>query len=163
VTDQVRLAKVFNFDCDVGHGSDEIREALFHLAELADAKPQEKDDDAPAQDEAGQVKIGFTAEDGPAESVDNAHDRVDRVQQAPLFGHDGGAEAHRRDVQAELDDEGDDVAEVSVLDVERGNPQPRSQACEKGHEDEEGKSEDLPAREELVPNHQADEDREANE
>jgi hypothetical protein len=30
-------------------GSDEIREAFFHLAELADAEPEEAGDEAPAQ------------------------------------------------------------------------------------------------------------------
>ena len=123
--DEVGLAEVFYGDSDIGHGSDQVSEALFHLAELADTQPEEEDDQEPAEQEAGQVQAGFTAKDGPAEAVDDADDRVEGIQQTPRIRHNGRAEAHRRHVQAKLHNERDDVAKVAVFDVQRGDPKPR--------------------------------------
>ncbi len=62
-----------------------------------------------------------------------------------------------------MDEEGDDVAEVAVLDVERGDPQAGAEGGEEGEEDEDGQQDDLPAGHEAVPDHHADQDDEADE
>ena len=53
-----------------------------------------------------------------------ADHRIEGVQKTPLIRNDTRAEPNRRYVQAQLNNEGNDVAEVPVFDVERGNPTP---------------------------------------
>src|SRR5207245_1889083 len=64
--------------------SDEIREASFHLPEDAHAEPEHDRGDADAEREAGPVKLA-RAEDAPAEAVDDADHRVERIEEPPFL------------------------------------------------------------------------------
>src|SRR3546814_8681308 len=54
---------------------------------------------------AGQEERGLSAEDGPAKAVDDADNRVQVVEQAPLWRDHTGTEADRRNVKSELHNE----------------------------------------------------------
>ncbi len=97
--------------------SNQIRKALFHFAELPDAEPEEEGGNGEAEAEGGPVDGGLAAEEAPAEAVDDADHGVEGVEEAVLLGDDAGAEADWGDVEAELDDEGDDEPEIAVLDI----------------------------------------------
>jgi hypothetical protein len=53
VANDIFLAQIFGLDDDVRHGLYVIREALFHLAKLANAQPQEEGDHRQTKSEAG--------------------------------------------------------------------------------------------------------------
>ncbi len=114
----------------------QIGKTFLHLPKLPHAKPKEEEDHHPAEDEPGPVNRRLATQNGPPKAVDHPHHRVDCVQQPLLVGHHGGAEPHWRDIQAELDDEGDDVAEVAVLHVEGGDPQTGTQTRKESHRHE---------------------------
>jgi len=80
-----------------------------------------------------------------------------------LLRDDVAAEAHGGDVEAELDDKGDDVAEIPVFDVQSGDPEPRAEAGQQGEKDEEREVEELPAGKKLIPGHHPQEDDETDE
>ena len=83
-------------------------------------------------------------------------------QKRHCCGHDGAGKSDGRDVKAELDDERDDIAEVAIFDVERGDQQRRAEAREHGEHDEDGQQHDLPTRRKAVPDHQHKEHREVD-
>ena len=169
MSDQIALREILGDDDDVGHGldeqrrSDQIGKALFHLPELADAQPQEKAGDTEAEPEAGQIELAFTAEQAPAKSVDDADHRIEGISKTPLLRNDAGAEADRRHIEAELHDERNDVAKIAILDVERRDPHADTEAGHERDGREHRQQQNLPARHELVPDHQRHEDREADE
>src|SRR6266851_5336640 len=102
--------------------SDQIREARFGPAEAANAEPQEKRRDREACSETRQIELALPAEDAPAKPVDNPDHRVERIDKPPFLRHNVGAEPDRRDVEAELHDEGNNITEITVFDVKRGDP-----------------------------------------
>src|SRR5712671_5784962 len=108
--------------------SDQIGETLFHLAELANADPQEKAGDSKTETEARPIEAALAAEQAPAEAVDDADHGVERIEKTPLVRHDGGTEAHRRHIKAKLHDEWNDVAEIPIFDVEGRDPEADAQA-----------------------------------
>src|SRR5262249_20409867 len=137
--------------------------ALFHLPELANAKPEEEGGDGDAQDEPRPVQSTFAAEETPAKPVNHTDHGVEGVEKTPLLRNNTRAESNRRYVEPHLDHEGNDKAEIAILDVERGNPDSDADTCRKGGQRKDRQKHDLPTRRELVPNHQADEDRKANQ
>ena len=68
---------------------------------------------------SGYVQLSLSTQKGPAEAVDDSHHRIQRIQQSPLLRDDAAAESHGRDVHAKLDNEGDDIAEVAIFDIQR--------------------------------------------
>jgi hypothetical protein len=118
--------------------SDQVRKALFHPPELTNTKPQEKDRDNSAQGQTGEIEPALSAQDAPAKSVDHADHRVEGIEQAPLLRYHARAETDRRDVQAELHDERNDVLKVAIPHVESGDPEGGPDADEKGKHDERG-------------------------
>lgn len=73
--------------------SDQVRKALLHFPELADAEPEEEDGDSHADAEGTGVEGGIAAEDAPAEAVDDPDHRVEGVEQLPLLQNNGGGKA----------------------------------------------------------------------
>ena len=134
--------------------SDQVGETLFDLAKLADAEPGEEQSDAPTEPETVAVERRFAADNDPAKAVDNADHGVEGVEVLSLFRNDLGTEAERGDVKPELDDEGVDVTEIAVFDVEGSDPEASAKTGEKSHDDEERQGEDLPARQVTVPDHE---------
>lgn len=80
-----------------------------------------------------------------------------------MLWDDAGAEAHRGDVKTELDEEGDDVSEIAIFDVQCGDPKAWPEGGEEGEDDKNGKEADLPAGKESVIEHHPGEDDEADE
>ena len=74
----------------------------------------------------------LAAKDRPAETVDDADHGVEGIEESPFFRNDAARKADRRDIEAKLDDEGNDVAEVAVFDVERGKPEAEAEGGAKG-------------------------------
>jgi hypothetical protein len=136
--------------------SNQVREAFFHFSELPDAEPEEEGGDDKAEAESGPVDGGLAAEEAPAEAIDDADHGVERIKQTPLFWDDVGAEADWGDVETELNDEGNDEAEIPVFDIQGCEPEAGPEGGEKGDEDEDGQKQDLPAGKELIPDHHAD-------
>src|SRR5262249_32296561 len=101
--------------------------------------------------------MALAAQEAPAKTINHSHYWVQAVPEAPYFGDHSGGEAHRGDIEPELDDEGDDVAEIAVLDIERREEEGGAEARQDCEGDEEGKEEDLHAREHFVPDHDAGE------
>ena len=62
-------------------------------------------------------------ENAPSKSVDDTDDRVEGIERTPFFRHDTGTETHRGYIKAQLEGEGDDIAKVSILDVQRRDPE----------------------------------------
>src|SRR3546814_20998965 len=98
----IGLAEVFNLDGDIGHGLDHVCKRSFRFPELANAQPEDAQDHRPTHQKAGQEERGLSAEDGPAKAVDDADNRVQVVEQAPLWRDHTGTEADRRNVTSEL-------------------------------------------------------------
>ena len=140
----------------------QIGKGFFRFPEAGDAQVKEDGNDDQAEEKAGEVEGAVSAEETPAEAVDNPHHGIEAVEEAPLFRDDVAAEAHGGDVEAELDDEGDDVAEIPIFDVEGGDPESRAEAGQEGKDDEEGEVEDFPAGEESIPDHHPQKDYEAD-
>src|SRR5437016_9617187 len=103
--------------------SDDIGKCPFHFAEVPNAGHAEEGGDESRNQESRKLKWDLAAEEGPAEAVDDADHRVERVEQMPFFGDDRAAETDRRNVKTELHDEWDDVTEVAVFDVQRTEPE----------------------------------------
>src|SRR3546814_16687244 len=81
---------------------------------------------------AGQEERGLSAEDGPAKAVDDADNRVQVVEQAPLWRDHTGTEADRRNVKSELHNDRHDIAKGAEADIQRGNPQAPAEAGQQG-------------------------------
>jgi len=164
VADGVPFPEIFRFDDDIGHDAlDQIGKGFFRFPEAGDAQVEGEGDDDQTEKEAGKVKGAVSAQEAPAEAVDYPHHGIDVVEEAPLFRDDVAAEADRRDIEAELDHEGDDIAEVPVFDVQGGDPQSGAEAGQQGQDDKAGEVEDLPARQELIPDHHGNEDSKTDE
>src|SRR5690348_1704347 len=108
--------------------SDHVRKAALDASEGADTEPQEERRDAEAEQEARQIDRTLAADDAPAEAVDDADHRIEVVEQPPLFGHHRAREPDGRDIETELQREGNDKAEVAILHDDRRCPDRRSEA-----------------------------------
>ena len=73
--------------------------------------------------EPGPVNIVSRAQQAPAETIDDSHHRIERVEQAKAFWNDAALETDRRDVKAKLDHERNNETEIAILHHEGGNPQ----------------------------------------
>src|SRR3546814_13441860 len=78
------------------HGLDHVCKRSFRFPELANAQPEDAQDHRPTHQKAGQEERGLSAEDGPAKAVDDADNRVQVVEQAPLWRDHTGTEADRQ-------------------------------------------------------------------
>jgi len=93
----------------------------LHLSELTDAEPEEEGGECKACGEA-RPEYGGLSKNAPAETIDDSHNRVERVQQLPLLRNQAAAETDMGNVQAELNNKRNDVSKISIFDVERGDP-----------------------------------------
>src|SRR5690349_18182356 len=88
--------------------SNDIGEGTFRGTELADAEPEKQSHDGGADNEPGDVKLAFAAEQAPSEAVDDAHNGVQAVEQSPFFRDHAAGESDRRNVKAKLYNERND-------------------------------------------------------
>src|SRR4051812_4577727 len=107
--------------------SHQIRERLLGAAEIANSKPEKQRDHNQAKQESRQIKRALAAENAPAETVDHAHHRIEAVPEAPFIRNHGARESHGGDIEPELDDERDEVAEVAVFHVKGGDEKRRAE------------------------------------
>src|SRR5579864_2034783 len=124
--------------------SDHVRKAALDAPEGADAEPQEEGGDGHAEQEARQIDRAVAADDAPAEAVDDADHRIEVVEQPPLFRDDRAGETDRRDIEAELQREGDDKTEVAIFYDDCRSPDRRPEARQHDQQDEQGQQQDLP-------------------
>src|SRR5687768_9298156 len=143
--------------------SDHVGEGAFAAAEGTRAPHQHAGDDDEADQEARPVDRAVAAQDAPAEAIDHADHGIDAVEHLPVLGHDLAGETDRRDVEANLGDEGDDEAEVAIFDDQRGRPDRRPDRRQQRQQDEDRQQQDLPAGHHAVPQHEAGQDRETHE
>src|SRR5262249_54017703 len=119
-------------------GSHQIRESLFHFSELMNTKPQKEYRDPNAQQETRQINLTLPAQKTPPKSINNTDHGVQGMQDAPLVRNDAGAVTDRRRIEAELNQEWDDISDVPVFHVQRGKPKAGAQAREQRQRDEPG-------------------------
>lgn len=131
-----------------------VREGSLCGPEISDAEPEEEGRHTEAQHEARPIDLAGAAEKTPAEAIDDANDRIEAVEETPMLGYGPAGEADRRHVKAELQDERNDEAEVSVLHIESSDPQRWAKASKDGEDHEQRQEDDLPVRQETEPSHQ---------
>src|SRR6266568_1909839 len=90
------------------------------------------------QEQAGGVAA---AGDGPAKTVNHAGHGIEAVEPAPTRGHERRSIGDRRGKHPEGDDEGNDVANIAIQRVERGEPEADAESGEKREKKQNGKPE----------------------
>src|SRR5216683_1442385 len=114
------------------HGaSDSVGNGGLHAIEKEEAAEEDESDDGGGseKDEAGRLAA---AGDGPAETVNDAGHGVEAVEPAPAQRNKRGRISDGRGEHPELHEEGNDVADVTIESVERGEPQADAQSGEDG-------------------------------
>jgi hypothetical protein len=69
--------------------SDYIGESALHSTKIPHAADEEEKSDAETRNQTRKGKRRPPGRDGPAETVDHADHRVERIKHSPFFGHDG--------------------------------------------------------------------------
>src|SRR5262249_53519769 len=118
--------------------SHQVSKLVFHFSKLANTKPKKECGDENTQQKAGQIKLTLPAQYAPAKSVDDPDHGVQRIQETPLVRNDAGAVTDRRRIEAELNQEWDDIADVPIFHVQSSKPKAGAQAREQCERDEPG-------------------------
>src|SRR6266478_130213 len=111
-------------------GSHQICKTFFHLPKLANSQPDKESRDTDAQQESGQIKPGLSTQYAPAKPVDHTDHGVQGIKQTPLLWNDVRTIANWRHVQSKLNEERNDVSDVPVLNIQRGEPNARTKTRE---------------------------------
>src|SRR5262249_55402356 len=96
--------------------------------EVGDSEPEKGCDDSQAHQESRSIERALAAKNAPAEAVDDAHHGIEAVPEAPCLRHHPARKSDGRDVQAELDDKRNEVAEISIPYVQCRDQEGRSEA-----------------------------------
>src|SRR5207245_2672410 len=109
----------------------------LHAIEIEKAAKEDQGDGGGGSEkkQAGSVAA---AGDGPAETVNDAGHGVEAVEPAPARGDERRGVGDGGGKHPELDEEGDDVADVAIQSVERGKPEADATSGEEGGEVEDG-------------------------
>src|ERR1700737_3740097 len=110
--------------------SQEVRKRALRSAEVPGAEQQGDRDDAETQGEPRQIELALATQQAPAEAIDHAHHRIKAIKHPPFFRDHGARKAHRRNIQAKLQNERDDIPEVTILYVERCDVESRTETRE---------------------------------
>src|SRR5882672_10649447 len=112
----------------------------LHAVEEKEAAEKDESDGGGGseKEEAGSVAA---AGDGPAETVNHASHGVEAVKPAPALGDQRGWIGDGRGEHPELDEEGDDVADVAIERVERGKPEADAESGEEREGQQRGEPE----------------------
>ena len=109
-----------------------IGKGLFTIAKIKDTGDQDERDNGGRGEQHGDRR-NRRMEDRPAEALDDAGHGVEQSVSKTILRRDEGAGVNdRRGKKETLDEEGDNIANVTKFNVERGEPEP----------DAEGKGED---------------------
>src|SRR2546422_6853277 len=110
---------------------DSVGNGGLHAIEEEEAA---EDDEGDGESGSEKEKAGrlAAAGDGPAKTVNDAGHGIEAVEPAPARGNERGRIGDGRGEHPELDDEGNDVADVAIESVERGEPQADAEGGEYG-------------------------------
>src|SRR6266852_978030 len=109
----------------------------LHAIEEEEAAEDAEGDDG-ARSEKEQARGLAAAGDGPAEAVNDAGHGIEAVEPAPARGNERGRIGDGRSEHPELDEERNDVADVAIKSVERGEPQADPESGEDGEREQRG-------------------------
>jgi hypothetical protein len=136
--------------------SHHIRVVLLHLPEVK-CTGDEQQGNHPDRDQYHRPRY-LGAEQRPAEPFDDAGHGIQAIEEPYRFGNKARRVYDRRCEQPKLDQEGDGILKVAVLDVQGREPEPDAERCGKGEEDEEREEYDIQGRDESVQRHHDDKD-----
>src|SRR5882724_13286804 len=121
-------------------GLDSVGNGGLHaIKEEEAAEKNERDGGSGSEkEEAGSVA---TAGDSPAETVNDAGHGIEAVEPAPAVGDERRRVGDGRGEHPELDEEGDDVADVAIERVERGKPEADAESGEERESEQRGEPE----------------------
>ncbi len=140
---------------------DAIRNGGLHAIEEEDAA-EEDQDHGRRRSEKKQARSIAAACNCPAETVDHASHGIEAIKPAPACGHERRRVGDGRGEHPELDNEGDDVADVAIKSVERGKPEADAQSGEEREEKKTGQPESSKSGENAVSKTENGEDNEAD-
>src|SRR6266571_3737085 len=123
-----------------GSGLDTIGNGGLHAIEVEKAA-EEDQGDGKGGNEKKDARSVAAAGDSPAETINDAGHGVEAVEPAPARGDQRGRVGDGRGKHPELDEEGDDVADVAIKSVERGKPEADAKSGEEGEEQKNGQPE----------------------
>src|SRR6476661_6982931 len=147
-------------ECAAGNAtSDDIGERALHASEEK-GTPGEERERGDTRDENHRARPRRRPQQRPAESLDDADHRVQRVQGAPSLGQQAAGIGDGRREHPELREEGHHVSNVSKLDVERREPEADAERGREGQRDEHRKPYDLRGGCDSVPPHEPEQHRE---
>src|SRR5216684_95754 len=121
-------------------GLDAVGNGGLHAIEEEKAAKENESDGAGGsqQQQAGSLAA---AGDGPAEAVNDAGHGIEAVEPAPSCGHERRCVGDGRGEHPKGDEEGDDVADVAIESVERGEPEADAESGEESEQEKNGKPE----------------------
>lgn len=144
-----------------------VRKGSLDPAEVPDAGKTEDRSQKDRSQKARPPKRRLPPQQCPPEAINHANHRIAGVEQAPWFGNEITAEADRRYVKAELDEEWNDITKIAVLHVQGAQPETRPEGSAESQGDKERNSYHSPVGQKAVPHHhrrhQAERDQEINE
>lgn len=140
---------------------------FFGFAEVADSENQKKDGEEERNGETGGINVIVAAKYGPAESVNDADERIEAVKEeggiAEFVPDKAAAVGDGRNVHSELNEEWDDETDVAVFDIERGDDQTWPKGGDECEQEEGRKREQSPSRCEAVKHHHSRKDSQGDE
>src|SRR5258708_64880 len=118
-------------------GLDAVGNGGLHTIEEEEAA-EDDEGDGGAGSEKEQAGGLAAAGDGPPEAVNDAGHGIEAVEPAPARRNERGRVGDGRSEHPELDEERNDVADVAIKSVERGEPQADAESGEDGERQQRG-------------------------
>src|SRR5438128_421922 len=100
---------------------DAIGNGTLHALE-EDEAAEEDDEDGGARDEEGCRGCVAMSGESPAKTVNNARHGIEAIEPAPTLRNERTGVGDRRSEHPELEKERDDVFDVAIKRIERGEP-----------------------------------------
>ena len=141
------------FDID---SSDHVSKGSLHATEIPNRAGRQGGNRDDGQRKSRPIHVVLTAEQAPAESVDDADHRIDGIKETKPVRNNTAQKPDRRDVKAKLNNKWNNKAEITVLDHKSGDPQADSEGSCKRQEHKERQKRDGCRRHKAIPDHQHD-------
>ena len=159
----VLLAQIFNLDGGCHIASNHVGKRFLGFSEIPDTSDQKRDDEGNRNGEPRPVDLGIAANDGPPKSIDHCDHRVERIKQAPALRHNRATKADRGNVKAKLDNKWDDVTKITVLGVERREPEACAERGGQREQKKRRKHQHTPRRIYAIPEHHGKQEQKRDE
>ena len=128
---------------------DAVRNGGLHAIE--EEKAAEKNErDGESRSEQQQAGGLAAASDGPAEAVNDTSHGIEAIEPTPGIRDERRRICHRRGEHPELNDKRDDISDVAIESVERGEPQADAKSGEEREEQKHGQPESCKRGEDAV-------------